>query len=212
MPRKSQRSSCRFAAIAKCCDCSLGKMGSEPTCGSAAKILKSRLIECRLPPSWPGLFAHAANDRNPPILWKNNVLRTTYSEIWNERKPLGHHAFRVCRGAGKSLASFRRFWPTMSSAPHVVSLAPTSYPFPHHSGHLTLCGVRVASSTTRCWPRVRRRSPRRSRAASTIQGSSRCCQTNSNRSPNGRWRCPLCRAESAPLSEGGGAVGFESVA
>lgn len=42
----------------------------------------------------------------------------------------------------------------------------------HQSGHVTLCGVRVAFTTTSCSARVRHLSPSRSRAAATIQGSS----------------------------------------
>jgi len=35
------------------------------------------------------------------------------------------------------------------------------------------------------------------------------CQTNSNSSQLGQCHCPLCRAETAPLGESGGAVGLE---
>ena len=43
-------------------------------------------------------------------------------------------------------------------------------------------------------------------------GEWRCCQTNANWSLQGQRGCPLCRAETAPLSESGGAVEFEIVA
>ena len=35
------------------------------------------------------------------------------------------------------------------------------------------------------------------------------CQTNSNSSLQGQYDCPLCRTETTPLSESGGAVKFE---
>ena len=41
--------------------------------------------------------------------------------------------------------------------------------------------------------------------------SDRCCQTNANQSLVWQGCCPLCRAETAPLSERGGAVGFEVI-
>ncbi len=37
----------------------------------------------------------------------------------------------------------------------------------------------------------------------------RCCQTNSNQSPNGQWHCPLCRAETAPLRKSSSTVEFK---
>ena len=40
----------------------------------------------------------------------------------------------------------------------------------------------------------------------------RCCQTDENQSLLGQWRCPLCPAETAPLSESGGAVELEIAA
>ena len=40
----------------------------------------------------------------------------------------------------------------------------------HHSGHLTLFGVRVALNTVACSSRLSRRFPIRASAASTIQG------------------------------------------
>ena len=36
-----------------------------------------------------------------------------------------------------------------------------------------------------------------------------CCQTNANYSLQGQSDCPLCRAETAPLSKGNGAVELE---
>lgn len=42
----------------------------------------------------------------------------------------------------------------------------------HQSGHVTLCGVRVALTTTSCSSRLRRLLPRRARAIWTSQGSS----------------------------------------
>ncbi len=36
-----------------------------------------------------------------------------------------------------------------------------------------------------------------------------CCQTDSNRSRQGQYDCPLCRAETAPLCQSGGAVRLE---
>ena len=38
-----------------------------------------------------------------------------------------------------------------------------------------------------------------------------CCQTNANQSLVGQGYCPLCRAETAPLCESGGAVGLEMI-
>ena len=38
-----------------------------------------------------------------------------------------------------------------------------------------------------------------------------CCQTKSNSSLPGQRRCPLCRAETAPLDESSGSLAFEIV-
>src|SRR6056297_4363352 len=38
----------------------------------------------------------------------------------------------------------------------------------------------------------------------------RCWQTNSNRSPQGQYGCPLCDAKVAPLCKSGGAVLLEN--
>ena len=43
----------------------------------------------------------------------------------------------------------------------------------------------------------------------TSNYSDGCCQTDSIQSPQGQVGCPLCRAETAPLGESGGAVGLE---
>ncbi len=40
---------------------------------------------------------------------------------------------------------------------------------------------------------------------------SRSCQTDENSLREGQGCCPLCRAESTPLGESSGAVGFEIV-
>ena len=42
-------------------------------------------------------------------------------------------------------------------------------------------------------------------------GRWRCCQTNANQSLVGQGYCPLCRAETAPLSESDSAIGFEMI-
>ena len=42
-----------------------------------------------------------------------------------------------------------------------------------------------------------------------IQACLRCWQTNANQSTQGQNDCPLCRAETAPLCESGGAVCLE---
>ena len=70
-----------------------------------------------------GACCEAANDRIPPILLKNNVLLSQKVVIRTAREPLSDQAFRVCCGAGKILASFRRFWAVAarrnsSFAPH----------------------------------------------------------------------------------------------
>lgn len=46
----------------------------------------------------------------------------------------------------------------------------------------------------------------------TVSGQpERCCQTNSNQSPQGQQTCPLCCTKRAPLGEGSGAVLLEVV-
>jgi len=51
----------------------------------------------------------AAKVCSPPILWKNNVLLVQKVVINMERERLFYQALRVCCGAGKILASLRRF-------------------------------------------------------------------------------------------------------
>ena len=58
-----------------------------------------------------------------PILWKNNVLQAQKVAIQTERERLSCQALHVCCGAGKTLASLRRFWAVAarrnsSFAPH----------------------------------------------------------------------------------------------
>jgi len=51
----------------------------------------------------------AAKVRSPPILWKNNVLQPQKVALQIERERLSYQALPVCCGAGKILASLRRF-------------------------------------------------------------------------------------------------------
>jgi hypothetical protein len=65
----------------------------------------------------------AANDRYPPFLLKNNVLLAQKMARWAQHERLSCQALRVCCGAGKILASLRRFWAgaarrNSSFAPH----------------------------------------------------------------------------------------------
>ncbi|SEN81557.1 ParB/RepB/Spo0J family partition protein [Roseovarius tolerans] len=46
-------------------------------------------------------------------------------------------------------------------------------------------------------------------AIDEFEAFARCCQTNSNSSQEGQGRCPLRRAEIAPLGKSGGAVPFK---
>jgi len=47
------------------------------------------------------------------------------------------------------------------------------------------------------------------KALSEVNPAGGWCQTNANQSPLGERGCPLSRAETAPLSESGGAFGLE---
>ena len=67
--------------------------------------------------------ASAANVGNELILWKNTVLLSQKLASLTERERLSYQALPVCCGAGKILASLRRFWAVAASrnssfAPH----------------------------------------------------------------------------------------------
>ena len=64
-----------------------------------------------------------ANGSNGPILWKNTRSHAQNFGDLTGRARLFCQAFRVCCGAGRILASFRRFWAVAASrnssfAPH----------------------------------------------------------------------------------------------
>jgi hypothetical protein len=59
----------------------------------------------------------AAKVRYELILLKNNVLLAQKVERWTRRERLSYQALRVCCGAGKILASLRRFWAVAVSSP-----------------------------------------------------------------------------------------------
>ena len=44
-----------------------------------------------------------------------------------------------------------------------------------------------------------------------IKMTSKCLQTNADKSLNGQWRFPLCNAKLAPLGKSGGVVGLEMI-
>jgi hypothetical protein len=53
---------------------------SQPPSTSQKNTLDPWLIECRLSPLTQGHFALAEKVRDPPILWKNNVL--LLQKVW----------------------------------------------------------------------------------------------------------------------------------
>ncbi len=60
-------------------------------------------------------FATAANGRSEPILLKNNCSLVQQIRFRRGRECLSYQAGRTCCGAGRILASFRRFWAVAAS-------------------------------------------------------------------------------------------------
>jgi hypothetical protein len=68
-------------------------------------------------------IANAAKVRIPPILWKNSVLQAQKAGLQTKRERLSHQALLICCGAGKILASLRRFWGGSSEQEFVICTA-----------------------------------------------------------------------------------------
>ena len=69
------------------------------------------------------LAARCVNGRFGPLLWKNTCSRAQNLGARDWRRRLSCQALRICCGAGRIFASFRRFWAVAASrnssfAPH----------------------------------------------------------------------------------------------
>jgi len=75
-----------------------------------SKLVRGRRNGCGVFCAYRSFVHSAANVGFEPILWKNSMLRTQNVGLCTLRERLSYPALRSCCGAGKILASLRRFW------------------------------------------------------------------------------------------------------
>ena len=110
---------------------------------------------------FPLLGTNVSLPRLCPATQDTNVI-----ELALATKRMAAYPARSLKAACSDCPTFQTLATTMNAQSRCYTC--TS----HQSGQRTLCGVRVALYTTCCSSRVSSRSPRRTSAASTTQGSS----------------------------------------